>query len=315
MLSEKLPAEILGVSAAAADIRDFVEEAAKSVVPVLLGGEPGTGKQLAAQSVHEKSSRRKGPILMIDCALYYERELNRELFGYGGPGTVCKERKGILEFSNRGTCYFSHIEEVTPALQDRLLRFLTAGCFRRLGDGKEIRSDARLIVSSDKNLEGFVHAGLFNEDFFAAIAGQYLFFPPLRERKEDIPLMAEALTASYAGELSTKPPAVFSPESFEALQCYPWPLNVDELIKEISRLLESGLREIHTDHLAMEISSYWLGQRGDPETRKVLEELDAYIREFRILSRIGCEFGDPTVVGSAWKEGSMEPERDLLEEY
>ncbi len=315
MLSEMVPAEILGVSAAAADIREFVNQAAKNAAAVLLGGEPGTGKQLAARAVHERSARRRGPILIIDCALYYERELNRELFGYGGPGAACNERRGILEFSNNGTCYLSHVEEMTPAIQERLLSFLRTGRFRRLGDGKEIQSDARLIVSSDKNLAGFVQAGLFNRDFFAAVSEQFLFFPPLRERSEDIPIMAEAFVTASAGEFPSEVPAVFSPESLEALQCYPWPMNLDEFMKEISRLIESGVREINTDYLAMEISSYWLGQRGDPETRRVLEELDGYIREFRILSRIGCEFGDPTVEGSPWGDGSSSPERDLLEEY
>lgn len=314
MPSELVPAEILGVSAAAALIRGFVDRAAREAGPVLLGGEPGTGKQLAARAIHEKSSRR-GAILMIDCALYYERELSRELFGYGGPSAVSKVRKGVLEFADKGTCYLSHIEEVPLTIQERLLDFLTTGRFRRLGDGREIQSDTRLIVSSDKNLQGFVEAGLFHPGFFARLVEQWLLLPPLRERTEDIPLLAVALVAACVGERSTAPAARFSPESLEALKCYPWPMNLDEFTKEISRLVETGLQEIHTDHLGMEISSYWLGQRGDPETRKVLEELDGYIREFRILSRIGCEFGDPTVEGPAWGELSLDPERDLLAEF
>ncbi len=311
MPSELVPAEILGVSSAAACIREFVENAARNDAPVLLVGEPGTGKQLAAQAIHEKSPHRQGPILMIDCALYYERELHRELFGYGGVGAASKTRRGILEFADRGSCYLSHVEEVSPALQARLLDFVRARRFERPGDGREILSDVRLIVSSDKNLVGFVQAGLFDQSLFEQLSGQSLYFLPLRERSEDVPLLAEALMTACVGERRRSAPARFSSESLAALKCYPWPMNLDELVKEVSRLTDTGLCEIRTDHLAMEIATYWLGQRGDPATRKVLEELDGYIREFRILSRIGCEFGDPTVEGSAWWELSLDPERDL----
>ncbi len=315
MPSELVPAEILGVSAAATRIREFVEKTARNDAPVLLAGEPGTGKQLAAQAMHEKSSHRKGAILMIDCALYYERELQRELFGYGGAGSASKTRKGILEFADRGTCYLSHIEEVSPAIQERLFEFLRTGRFRRLGDGREIQSEARLIVSSDKNLEGFVYAGLFDRSLFERLSEHSQFFSPLRERSEDIPLLAEAMMTSRVGERCGAAPASFSSESLEALKCYPWPMNFDELVKEMSRLIDIGVHEIRTDHLTMDIANYWLGQRGDSETRKVLEELDGYIREFRILSRIGCEFGDPTVEGPAWGDLSLDPERDLLAEF
>lgn len=313
MPSELVPAEILGVSAAAVCIRAFVDAAARSSAPVFLAGEPGTGKQLAAQAIHERSSRRKGPILLIDCALYYERELHRELFGYGGGGA--KSRKGVLEFADRGTCYLSHVEEISPSTQEQLRDFLSSKRFRRLGDGREISSDARVIASSDKNLEGFVHAGLFQEGLYDKLSEQALFLLPLRERTEDIPLLAAHVLASCAGERRRRgEPARFSYDSLEALKCYPWPMNLDEFTKEVSRLLDIGVREIRVDHLAMEIAGYWLGQRGDPETRKVLEELDGYIREFRILSRIGCEFGDPTV-DPAWGDLHLDPERDLLAEF
>lgn len=315
MESEILPAEVIGVSSPAVGMREFVSAAERNSAPVLLVGESGTGKQLTARVIHENASRKKEPLLMIDCCLYYERELKRELFGYGGAGAVGKERKGVLEFASKGTCYLAHIEELTPSIQENLLSFLKKGRFRRLGDGKEISSDARVIVSSDKNLDGFVRAGLFLEDLYREFVQQAHFLSPLRERKEDIPLLVESLVKACVGKSPLRASPRFLPDAMDALKCYPWPANFDELLGEAKRLLDSGVSEIRIQHLAMEISSYWLGQRGDPETRKVLEELDGYIREYRILSRLGCEFGDPTHEDGYFSLACFEPERDILEDY
>jgi DNA-binding NtrC family response regulator len=229
---------------------------------------------------------------MIDCSLYYERELKRELFGYACLGPGEKYRKGLLEFASRGTCYMSRIEELSPGIQASFLDFLSSGCFARLGDGKEISSGVRLIVSSEKNLTGFVQAGLFDAGLYAALAKLTICLTPLRERKDDIPQMVQALINAFCAEHQVKTRAALSPETLEALQAYPWPANFVELEKEIARLMESGLESIRPENLAMEIASYWLGQRGDPEVRKVLEELDGYIREFRILSRLEAGLGE-----------------------
>ena len=289
---EQLHGEIVGVSESAQALRCFVEGAARSTDPVALTGEPGSGKELTAQRIHELSARRKGPFLMIDCSLYYERELKRELFGYVCLGAGEKQRKGLLEFANRGTCYMSRIEELSPGIQANLLEFLSSGRFVRLGDGKEICSGVRLIVSSDKNLDGFVQAGLFDASLYGALAKLTVRLSPLRERKEDIPQVVQALVNSFCAEHEVKAPTAFWPDALEALQAYPWPANFEELKREIVRLLESGLVSIRPENLSMEIASYWLGQRGDPEVRKVLEELDGHIREFLVLSRLEAGLGD-----------------------
>ncbi len=286
--SEVVPVEILGVSQTAAETREFIARVAGDRRPVLLFGELGTGKQLAAQAIHERGGRDR-PLLVIDCSLYYERELQRELFGYGGSDG--KERKGVLEYASGGTCFLSRIEELTPALQRRLVEFVRTGSFRRLGDERKIRSTARLIAATEKNLDGFVRSGLVSGEFYEVISENRYELTPLRKRREDIPLVVEALAAKFG---SSRDPISFTPEAIEALQYYPWPANLDELCREVQRLVEAGLQSVGSEHLAMEISSYWFGQRGDQETRKVIEELDGYIREFVILSRLGCEFGDET---------------------
>lgn len=312
--SELLSAEILGVSEPAAQLRVFTENVARNSDPAMLLGESGTGKQLAARVIHENSARRAGPLLVVDCSLYYERELKRELFGYGGAGACGKERGGVFEAARKGTCYLAHVEELTPALQESVMTFLREGKYARLGDGKLISTDTRLLVSSEKNLEAFVRSGLFSADFYEAIRQQTHYCQPLRDRREDVGVVVEAM-CSAGRSIGTASPPIFDAAALGALQSYPWPGNFDELVSEVSRVLETGISNIKAQNLAAEVAGYWLGQRGDPETRMVLEELDGYIREFRILSRIGCEFGDPTVESENPGLEYLEVERDLLEDY
>jgi len=314
--SGALEIQVLGVSREAEAVRELVGRATSGDDPVTVLGEPGTGKQLIAQLIHERSPRAKSPFLMIDCSLYYERELKRELFGYGGEGAGQRSaRKGILEFASRGTCYLAHVEELSPSIQATILEFLQRGRFCRLGDNHEVVSGARLIVSSGKNLEGFVRAGLFHAKLFEELTRAYVRLVPLRERKEDIPCIVDALRASFSDKKEAGDVVAFSAEVMEALKSYPWPLNFDELKKEVGWLLERGGKTVSPEHLSMEISSYWLGQLGDPETRRVLEELDGYIREFRVMSRLNHELGD---LAGALAYGNESSTRncywDLLEE-
>jgi DNA-binding NtrC family response regulator len=303
--------QVVGQSPYACAVRRFIEEACATAEPVLLMGEPGTGKELTAKLIHQASPRRKAPFLMIDCSLFYEKELKRELYGYRAGSGADSERKGILEFASKGTCYLSRIEELSLALQADLLEFLVERRFSRLGDGKEVASDARIVASSDKNLDGFVQAGLFNRALHERLSRHLLHLLPLRERKEDIPHVAAAMAAAWAGERSTGAAPTFAPEAVEALQSYPWPANFEELRREVLRLCDRGLRIVRPENLAMEIASFWLGGRGDPEIRKAIEEIDGYIREFRILSRLEPCLG---AMLCADEECAFELHRDILEE-
>jgi DNA-binding NtrC family response regulator len=310
---ERLPIEVIGVSAGATSLRRFVEDASSSTAPVALTGEPGSGKQLAARLIHERSQRGKAPFLMIDCSLYYERELKREIFGYSTSGSGAKSRKGLFEFAHRGTCYLSRIEELSPAIQASLLEFLRTGKFPRLGDGKEVASGVRLIVSSEKNLSGFVDAGLFDAGLYRELSRLNFRLPPLRERREDIPGVVEYLRTAFSSERAAGPPKVFTSQAIEALEAFPWPNNFDDLEKEILRHFEARPTSVGLEQLSMEIVNYWLGQRGDPAVRKVLEELDGYIREFRVLSKLDLGYGELIQAVSGDVGELVLQERDLGE--
>ena len=233
-------------------------------------GEPGVGKELAARQIHQESPRAEQPLLIVDCSLYYERELKRELFGYQGFGPAAKSRRGLLEFASKGTCYLSSVEELSPALQQSLLAFLREGSFSRLGDGRRIPSDARLIVSSDKNLAGFVEGGLFDEELFERLSQMALHITPLRERSADVPEIVDAFRASYSEASETEDPE-FTSEALEALECFPWPGNIDDLKKEVFRILDTQVDRVTTEQLSLEIASYWIGRRGDPEVRALAD--------------------------------------------
>ena len=251
---------------------------------------------------------------MIDCSLYYERELKRELFGLGETANSARPRKGIFEFASAGTCYLSHVEELSPALQKELRAFLEEGTFRRLGDRECTVSGVRLVASSDKNLPGFVCSGLFEQELFDRLAGTLGELAPLRERREDITGIIEEMRREFLSGCERGSVPSFTPETLRALEAYPWPLNVDELKKEIARLLEAGSPEVTPESLSMEISSFWLGQSGDPEIRSVLEELEGYIREFRIMSRLSGEFGQSVGFAGFEEEPSRSCYWDLTEE-
>jgi len=253
---------------------------------------------------------------MVDCSLFYERELKRELFGYVSAGARGKSRKGLLEFASNGTCYLSRVEELSLGIQASLLDFVRSGRFPRLGDGKLITSGVRLVASSAKNLSGFVEAGLFDPYLYAQLSKLSARLSPLRDRRDDVPAIVEHFSSVYAADHPGLIRPLFSPEALQALQAYPWPGNLDELEKEVKRLLESSTGTIRPEQLTLELSSYWLGQRGDPEVRKTLEELDGYIREFRVLSRLDLSYVDllHASSGSWLKLGNCDRDMDLTEE-
>lgn len=295
------PEEIVGVSDDAKRMRNFVQQACRDSEPVTLVGEPGTGKQLAARMIHASSSRRRGAFLMVDCSLYYERELKRELFG-SHNGMDSGAQRGLLEFAGKGTCYLARIEELTPGLQAGLLRFLDTGRFQRLGDGKEISSEVRIIVSSEKNLKRLVEAGLFDEHLYDRLTAHALHLSPLRQRNVDIPVLADWAIRKFAAARGLSEPVVLSSDALEALRVYPWPGNFDEILAELRRLLEGGSGHIGPERLSPEIASYWLGRRGDPRIARVLEELDACISEFKVLSKLEADLGEDVSSLAEWLE-------------
>ena len=296
-------AEIVGESQSTKELLEFVKNAARSPAPILLLGEAGTGKELVARAIHFASGRRSSPFLMIDCSLFYERELERELFGYRpAPGEPAEAgRQGLLEFATRGSFYAANVEELSPSVQLRILNYLDTGLIQPVGSDRPNASRMRLIFSSEKNLEGFSAGGLFSDELFHRFSGMARRIPPLRERLQDIGPLARHFAQRFALEWGAQPDEYsILPEAIEALRAYPWPGNIDELKTEVLRILGAGNRTITPDLLGPSILQAWKGRRGDPDVTRVIEELDEDIREFKVMSRLDAEYGDVLLDVSDW---------------
>jgi DNA-binding NtrC family response regulator len=221
---------IIGQSLAMQEVFDFVRQVASSRATVLLLGESGTGKELIAKAIHQLSPRAKLPMVTVHCAALPATLLESELFGHekGSFTGAHEKRLGRFEQAQGGTLFLDEIGEIDSTLQVKLLRFLGERTFERVGSNKTLTADVRLITATNKDLEEQVKAGKFREDLFFRLHGLEIKLPPLRERKEDIPLLAKAFLSEFAVE-NNKQVSDFIPDAFEALMTYPWPGNVREL--------------------------------------------------------------------------------------
>jgi DNA-binding NtrC family response regulator len=295
--------EIVGESRFRNGLLEFVRGAARSAAPLLLLGEAGTGKEMVARAIHFASSRRNSPFLMLDCSLFYEKELERELFGYRpGPDEPPEAaRQGLLEFSTRGSFYAANVEELSPSIQLRILNFLDTGLVQPVGGERASQSRMRLIFSSEKNLEGFSRGGLFSDALFSRFAGMTHRLAPLRERVEDIAPLTRYFVRRFALEWGAKAEDyAIAPEALLALAGYPWPGNIDELKGEILRILGAGNRNLTPELLMPSIIQSWIGRRGDPAVTRVVEELEEHIREFKVMSRLDAEYGNILLDVADW---------------
>jgi two-component system response regulator AtoC len=230
-LSAQLPAEeMIGRSPVMQELYKSIGKVAASNVTVLILGESGTGKELVARSIHRNSNRHRGPFVKINCAAIPENLLESELFGYEkGAFTGALTRKlGKFELAHGGTILLDEISEIKPATQAKLLRVLQEKEFERVGGTETIRVDVRILAATNKNLEEMVREGVFREDLFFRLNVVSIVVPPLRERKEDIPLLVTYFLQQYTAELQKEVRGV-SPEALRLLEEYDWPGNVREL--------------------------------------------------------------------------------------
>jgi DNA-binding NtrC family response regulator len=205
---------------------------------VLLTGENGTGKELLARAIHEESQRADGPFVAVSCAALPESLIESELFGHekGSFTGAMQMRKGRFELADGGTLFLDEISELTPAVQVKLLRVIQERTFERVGGTKKIEVDIRLITASNRDLAKDVESGRFRRDLFFRLNVVPLVLPPLRQRHEDITLLA-AHFATKAAEKHKRTPPELDPELIEALLEYDWPGNVRELENVIERLV------------------------------------------------------------------------------
>jgi transcriptional regulator with PAS, ATPase and Fis domain len=219
-----------------ARIADLLTTVAKSDATVLIQGETGTGKELAARAIHHASERRDYPLITVACAAIPETLLEAELFGHekGAFTGAIRQRKGRFELAHRGTLFLDEVADLGPAIQAKVLRVLQEKEFERVGGTQTIKVDVRVISATRKRLEDEVLAGRLREDLFYRLKVIPVTLPPLRDRKEDILPLADHFLEKYARPLG-KDIRGIAPEAFSLLLAYHWPGNVRELEASIQR--------------------------------------------------------------------------------
>ncbi len=235
---------IIGDSETMRSVKELLVRVASSPAStVLLTGESGTGKDLAARVLHDISSRADGPFVNITCSAMPETLLESELFGHErGAFTDARQRKkGLLESADGGTVFLDEIGELSPGAQAKLLRFLEEKTFKRVGGSEDVRVDVRVVAATNRNLEDDVKSGRFREDLYWRLRVLPLDLPPLRERASDIPELLAHFVAVYNREFRRSVAGV-RPEAAAALSAYGWPGNIRELRNAVERamILASG---------------------------------------------------------------------------
>ncbi len=230
--------EIVGHSSPMRALGAQIDKVADTRVTVLVEGETGVGKELIAAAVHYRSRRRDKLFVAANCAAVPENLLESELFGHkkGAFTGAHEEKKGLFEIADGGTLFLDEVTEMPLSLQSKLLRALQEGEIRPIGATAEKRVNVRIVAATNRNLEKEVEGGRFREDLYYRLKVFPVRVPPLRERREDIPLLAGYFLARYSTELG-KPAAGFSQQAMELLQGYDWPGNVRELQNEVQRLV------------------------------------------------------------------------------
>jgi DNA-binding NtrC family response regulator len=230
--------EIVGKSRGIVEVAENIRKVAPTKTTVLLLGESGTGKELFARAIHQLSDRKDFPFVAINCAAIPRDLLESELFGYEkGAFTGANSRKtGKFELADKGTIFLDEIGEMDSGLQSKILRVLEEGEIERIGGKGPVKIDVRVVAASNRDLQRSVSEGAFREDLFYRLNVFPVTIPPLRERKEDIPLLVEHFCSSAAGQMKSASREV-SPEALELLANYSWKGNVRELKNAIERAI------------------------------------------------------------------------------
>jgi two-component system NtrC family response regulator len=227
---------MLGTSAPMRVVFDSIRKVATTDAPVLILGESGTGKEMVALAIHRKGARKDGPFVPINCSAIPESLLESELFGHekGAFTGAHAQRKGRIESASGGTLFLDEIGEIPLQLQVKLLRFLQEQKIERVGGRQEIPIDARVIAATNADLKKGLKDGTFREDLYYRLSVVQIVLPPLRERADDIPFLAQAFLLRFAAEVG-KSGLAFDRETVRAMKRYSWPGNVRELENRVRR--------------------------------------------------------------------------------
>ena len=249
---------IVGKSVSISDVIQQAKKVAATDVAVLINGETGTGKEVFARAIHSGSHRNSEAFLALNCSAFSRELLESELFGYkaGAFTGAVKDKKGLLEEANHGTVFLDEIGEMAMELQAKLLRVLETGEFVKVGDTKTTHVDVRILSATNRNLKEEIANGRFREDLYFRLSVFRIELPPLRQRKEDILLLAQYFIERFSKQIGRSAP-VLSPETKNLFLSYPWPGNVREMMNTIEHALivcnnEITNRDLPIDMLSVE---------------------------------------------------------------
>jgi two-component system NtrC family response regulator len=289
---------MLGTSAAMCQVVGAIRKVAATDVPVLLVGESGTGKELTAKAIHERSARKDGPFVVINCAAIPETLLEAELFGHerGSFTGAIQSRKGKVEFAQKGTLFLDEIGELPLAIQAKLLRFLQDRSFQRVGGRVTLDVDARIVAATNIDLKRAIERGAFREDLYYRLGVVTINMVPLRERGEDALVIARVFLKRVRAQMR-KPIRGFTPQALRAIEAYAWPGNVRELSNKIRRAvaLAEG-RYLTPEDLDIPVDAVAVDARP-PTLREARERLEADMARRTLarynwnLSRVAEELG------------------------
>ena len=267
---------IIGDSAAMQRVFRLVAHCAPTNSTVMLRGESGTGKEVIARAIHYNSLRKDRPFVAVDCTSLSENLLESELFGHvkGSFTGATSNKKGLFETADGGTLFLDEIGNISLSTQAKLLRFIEEREFKAVGDTRVQKVDIRLITATNKDLEGMVADGAFRDDLYYRINIFPIEIPPLRERREDIPLLAAHFLEKYSEDMQ-HPSTELSPTALNLLMNHAWPGNVRELEKTLKRaiVLAQGDGALRAEHLPAAVAGAAAGQdvaRTAPPLREVL---------------------------------------------
>ena len=232
---------ILGTSSSMQTVFASIRKVATVDAPVLILGESGTGKEMTARAIHNRSARKDGPFIAINCSAIPETLIESELFGHekGAFTGAHVQRKGRIESSSGGTLFLDEIGEIPLPIQVKLLRFLQERCIERVGGRQEISVDTRVIAATNADLKKGMQEGSFREDLFYRLAVVQIMLPALRNRESDILFLAQSFLQQFAND-SGKSDLTFAPDALKAIQRHDWPGNVRELQNRVRRAVIMG---------------------------------------------------------------------------
>ena len=237
--------EMIGESKAISQIKDMIEKVATTDARVLITGPNGTGKELVAHWLHQKSERANGPMIEVNCAAIPSELIESELFGHvkGAFTSAVKDREGKFEAANGGTIFLDEVGDMSLSAQAKVLRALQENKIQRVGNDKDIKVDVRVIAATNKDLKKEIEEKRFREDLYHRLAVILIQVPALNERREDIPLLIDYFTNKIAEEQGTAK-KTFSPKAIKLLQEYDWTGNIRELRNVVERLIILGGKEV-----------------------------------------------------------------------